>query len=875
MHMLGEHHHCRTGLLDSPEESLKTRLGLYRFLIDTRDTKREGNRPRFETETAKSNLTKMGGFQRGTKTKSIMRLTHVTDQNSEDTHEEAGDDNECSQRINFSALPSINSWHLLIFLLTLPAAITSEANNWERPLNMPRIQGLEVMCGAQHMEVHLTFDLPFQGLVASKGMYGHPNCIYVPPRSSKTSFVFNINYEQCGTKPDNNGKFYENTIVVQYDEELIEAWDEAKRLRCEWFNDYEKTATKTSPMVISDLDIVELNFHGDNVDCWMEIQEGKGPWAPPLSGIVPLGSPLTMVIAVKDPTGEFDMRVKACEASDGHNGHILPLSDPDGCILRPKLIGKFSKIKLDDGRATVLTYAFLSAFKFPDMLNVHMRCTVEICRHGCPDHCTPHELPSGSKPVGQKVDAPTNHIQEQVVSESIQSVVKANEVPQATPKSYTVSDNVNTLKPEQPPKQPSETPVPVNVVDNIREHVKPQEKPSPQPEHQHVPQFQPPQQPENQQHVPQYQPQQPPENQHAPQFQPPQHPEHQQNLPQFPQLQQQQPENQHVPQFPPPKQPDNQHPTQFQPPPPPPSFPQNGPAHLPPHMYHPVRNGPPPPPGRPLQFFPHGQQRFPAHSNRYPPPPGPFSGRHPMRNVPHPGPIPPPGFHNGPHLMHGHPPPPPNQRIHHRVDTKETLPEDIALPRLGEAADDNSEEYSRGLGDNSKLTSGHKDDSVKPQAEQLKGEPSTTSDPFELPVEVPVFPKGPRKLRFRRSISSNNGIIGIEGAFKVISEADLNFALNGSTNGHSQTAVLKGAPMLRSKDTIYGICLPRLGFGIVFFGLGLATLVAILTAVFLAYAHYVIKVSNRKSREGCPPNVHAFTRHENVLPMVILRKMCI
>lgn len=83
------------------------------------------------------------------------------------------------------------------------------------------------------------------------------------------------------------------------------------------------------------------------------------------------------------------MRVKDCEASDGSGaGRTLPLSDPEGCIMRPKLLGKFSKVKLDDGRATVLTYAFISAFKFPDMLNVHLRCTVEICRHGCPDHCT-------------------------------------------------------------------------------------------------------------------------------------------------------------------------------------------------------------------------------------------------------------------------------------------------------------------------------------------------------------------------------------------------------------------------------------------------------------------------------------------------------
>ena len=42
--------------------------------------------------------------------------------------------------------------------------------------------------------------------------------------------------------------------------------------------------------------------------------------------------------------GEFDMRVKACEASDGHGGHSLQLSDPEGCIVRPKLLGRFSKV---------------------------------------------------------------------------------------------------------------------------------------------------------------------------------------------------------------------------------------------------------------------------------------------------------------------------------------------------------------------------------------------------------------------------------------------------------------------------------------------------------------------------------------------------
>ena len=45
---------------------------------------------------------------------------------------------------------------------------------------------------------------------------------------------------------------------------------------------------------------------GDNVDCWMEIQHGKGPWANPVSGIVPLGTTLTMVIGINDKQGETE-----------------------------------------------------------------------------------------------------------------------------------------------------------------------------------------------------------------------------------------------------------------------------------------------------------------------------------------------------------------------------------------------------------------------------------------------------------------------------------------------------------------------------------------------------------------------------------------
>lgn len=100
-------------------------------------------------------------------------------------------------------------------------------------------------------------------------------------------------------------------------------------------------------------------------------------------------------------TGEFDMRVKSCAASDG-GGHVIQLTDDQGCVLRPKMISGFLKARTSDERASVITYAFFHAFKFPDALSVHIRCKVEICRHGCLDHCQTDERTSAGHLLHQQ-----------------------------------------------------------------------------------------------------------------------------------------------------------------------------------------------------------------------------------------------------------------------------------------------------------------------------------------------------------------------------------------------------------------------------------------------------------------------------------------
>ncbi|KPM03203.1 Zona pellucida-like domain containing protein 7 [Sarcoptes scabiei] len=265
----------------------------------------------------------------------------------------------------------------------------NNGNNEEMIIHSPittKLDSLDVICGKEYMTVRAEFNGQFNGIIFSKGTYGQNKCVYVKPHSGVTHATFNVRYDECGTKPDLQGKYFENTIVIQYGTDIIEAYDEAKRLRCEWFEAYEKPATFRPAIPVADLDIIEMNFQGDEIDCWMSIQEGKGPWSNEINRIVTVGQPLTIVVAIDDKRNQFDMKVKSCFAHDGIKAPIY-LIDEDGCILRPKMISPFRKLKNLKGKASLISYAQFLAFKFPDSVDVQIQCTVEVCRHGCLDTC--------------------------------------------------------------------------------------------------------------------------------------------------------------------------------------------------------------------------------------------------------------------------------------------------------------------------------------------------------------------------------------------------------------------------------------------------------------------------------------------------------
>jgi len=275
--------------------------------------------------------------------------------------------------------------------------------------DMPKITSLDVQCEKNLMKVSIKFDKPFYGIIFSKGFYSDVNCVHLPAGVGRSDAQFDIAINSCGTSGNTenglygygadsgSGTFFENTIVVQYDPQVQEVWDQARKLRCTWHDQYEKSVT-FRPFPVDMLDVVRADFAGDNVGCWMQIQVGKGPWASEVSGLVKIGQTMTMVLAIKDDEQKFDMLVRNCMAHDGKRAPIQ-LVDQKGCVTRPKLMSKFTKIKNFGASASVLSYAHFQAFKFPDSMEVHFQCTIQICRYQCPDQCSSQAVTQPSYPA--------------------------------------------------------------------------------------------------------------------------------------------------------------------------------------------------------------------------------------------------------------------------------------------------------------------------------------------------------------------------------------------------------------------------------------------------------------------------------------------
>ena len=90
-------------------------------------------------------------------------------------------------------------------------------------------------------------------MVFSKGFYSDPNCIHLSAGSGTITASFEIFLNTCGMtssgntetygQPNPAGSYVENTVIVQYDPLVQEVWDQARKLRCTWYDYYEKSVT--------------------------------------------------------------------------------------------------------------------------------------------------------------------------------------------------------------------------------------------------------------------------------------------------------------------------------------------------------------------------------------------------------------------------------------------------------------------------------------------------------------------------------------------------------------------------------------------------------------------------------------------------------
>ena len=224
---------------------------------------------------------------------------------------------------------------------------------------------------------------------------------YVGANSNVARFSFAVPMQGCGTSSDAEGgsNVASNVIVIQNDAVVQEIWDSAQKLSCRWTDRVTKTVS-VRPLTIDMLEATEAKFANaddDVVDVWMDLQQGRWPASGPIESAVRIGEQLSLIVGLNDPSGQMDLQVRDCYA------HSMPelanpaafrvqLTDAQGCVMKTKLLGPFEHDRSSAGpyAGSTVKWSPVSAFAFPDNMQVFTSCNVEVCKGGCePNPCQP------------------------------------------------------------------------------------------------------------------------------------------------------------------------------------------------------------------------------------------------------------------------------------------------------------------------------------------------------------------------------------------------------------------------------------------------------------------------------------------------------
>lgn len=250
----------------------------------------------------------------------------------------------------------------------------------------PHIHDIQVQCAKDMMQITIEFNRQFDGIIYSKGFYSNPECRYVTENSGQVKYTFTVSLNSCGTEFisafDTLGQSYlENVLVIQNEPGVQEVWDTIRAVRCLWEGNLRETLSVNFNVGMLAQEIV--TFSGDTAMARLDIQLGRGPFAPAANGLVKIGETMTLVVSVTGDAG-FDIQVKECRAKDTTGENSILLTDDNGCVLKPKLFGAFQKTReTGNTGANIIAYAFFNAFKFPDIMDLILECNIELCKSDC------------------------------------------------------------------------------------------------------------------------------------------------------------------------------------------------------------------------------------------------------------------------------------------------------------------------------------------------------------------------------------------------------------------------------------------------------------------------------------------------------------
>lgn len=281
-----------------------------------------------------------------------------------------------------------------------PRKYPRQANSVAPRYDHTHIETIDVTCDQKNgMFVTIEFESDFQGIIYSQGYFNDPKCRYVTPGRGGRQFSFTVPFNGCGSKPSCSVcSSVDNVLVIQSDEDVQEAWDTARRISCSQVEQQQNTIF-FKPFVVDMLEVVNVPTATGGVECWMDIQRGSYPSISPIPSIIKIGEALSILVYLRDPRGEYDVSVRDCYAYDSPDYDAqgtkrLQLSDKNGCSRKKKLFGQWQKTtQTGNTGATLIVHNDIKAFKFPDRMQVFLKCDIEICRGGCgPQVCEIEEL---------------------------------------------------------------------------------------------------------------------------------------------------------------------------------------------------------------------------------------------------------------------------------------------------------------------------------------------------------------------------------------------------------------------------------------------------------------------------------------------------